>query len=144
VIDALRECFGKALDSAAIAIPVQARRFGISVAMFRIRRCTRPPCSFLAARADVPAEEMRRRFPAQLKIGPVEAIGNLVNLQLPGVRPCSAGGATADSVPRGFVYFELESKPRALGPPQELRWHPHAYSGEFPGLSLNSGQFAPS
>ena len=28
----------------------------------------------LAARADVPAEELRRRFPAQLKIGPVEKI----------------------------------------------------------------------
>ena len=33
----------------------------------------------------VPADVVRTRFPSQVKIGPVERIGDLVNLQLPGI-----------------------------------------------------------
>ena len=63
----------------------------------------------LAARADLPAEELRRRFPNQLKIGPVEKIGDLVNLQLPGM-PVLAVPVAPRQIPyhAGFVYFELD------------------------------------
>ena len=63
----------------------------------------------LAARADLPAEELRRRFPAQLKIGPVEKISDLVRLQLPGV-PVHAVPVAPRQIPyhAGFAYFELD------------------------------------
>ena len=63
----------------------------------------------LAARADLPTEEVRQRLPAQLKIGPVEKIRDLVNLQLPGI-----GLSPMPVAPRqipyhaGFAYFELD------------------------------------
>ncbi len=85
VIAALRESLSKVLVQSAIAIPIEPRRFGISVAIVGDRSLYGSAVFILAARADLPSEELRRRFPAQLKIGPAEKIGDLVRLQLPGV-----------------------------------------------------------
>ena len=87
----------------------------------------------LAARADVPAEELRRRFPAQLKIGPVEKIRELVKLQLPGV-PVHAVPVAPRQIPfhAGFVYFELDQTQRAVGAAQDLGRHRAARRGRVP------------
>ncbi len=85
VMAALRSSLTAVLEQAAIPIPIEAKRFGISVAAVADRTLYSTAVFILAARADLPAEELRRRFPAQLKLGPVERIRDLVNLQLPGV-----------------------------------------------------------
>ena len=60
---------------------------------------TRSSCS--RSRRRLPGEALRARFPTQVKIGPVERIRDLVNLQLPGVDDAAAaGGAAPDPVPR--------------------------------------------
>src|SRR3569833_3737195 len=63
----------------------------------------------LAARADVPSEDLRRRFPAQVKIGSVEKIRDLVNLQLPGIG-LQAMAVAPRQIPyhAGFAYLELD------------------------------------
>ena len=91
----------------------------------------------LAARADVPAEELRRRFPAQLKVGPVEKIRDLVNLQLPGV-PVNAVPTAPRQIPyhAGFGYFELDQSNELwvqLKTSGGIAMH---VAGEFPGLVL--------
>jgi type VI secretion system protein ImpJ len=91
----------------------------------------------LAARADLPSEELRRRFPAQLKIGPVEKINNLVNLQLPGV-PVHAVPVAPRQIPyhAGFAYFELDQSGdlwEQLKASGGIGMH---VAGEFPGLAL--------
>ncbi len=91
----------------------------------------------LAVRADTPAEELRRRFPSQLKIGPVEKIRDLVNLQLPGIALQPIPVAPRQ-IPyhAGFVYFELDqanelwSQLKASG---GIALH---VGGEFPGLKM--------
>ena len=52
---------------------------------------------------------MRKRFPAQLKIGPVETISKLVNLSLPGIALQPIPVAPRQ-IPyhAGYVYFELD------------------------------------
>ena len=103
-----------------------------------IARCTRRAVFILAARADVPAEELRRRFPAQLKIGPVEKIRDLVNLQLPGV-PVHAVPVAPRQIPyhAGFVYFELDQTPRAVGPAQDARAASRCtWPASFPGWRM--------
>ena len=91
----------------------------------------------LAARADVPAEDLRRRFPQQLKIGPSEKIGDLVRLALPGV-----GVHAVPVAPRqipyhaGFAYFELDQNDdlwKQLKNSGGIALH---VGGEFPGLAM--------
>src|SRR4030095_1839549 len=93
VIAALRAALGTVLELSAIPIPIESKKFGISVAAVADRSLYGTAGFILAARADVPAEDLRRRFPSQLKIGPVEKIRDLVNLQLPGVPVHAVPGA---------------------------------------------------
>ena len=137
VITALRGCLSVVMEQTAIAIPLVAKKFGISVATVADTTLFDNASFVLAARADMPAEEVRRRFPAQLKIGPVEKIRDLVNLQLPGI-----GLQPMAVAPRqipyhaGFAYFELDRANelwRALKASGGIAIH---QAGEFPNLSM--------
>ena len=80
---------------------------------------------------------LRRRFPAQLKIGPVEKIRDLVTLQLPGV-PVSPLPVAPRQIPfhTGFAYFELDQNNELweqLKSSGGLAMH---VAGEFPGLAM--------
>jgi type VI secretion system protein ImpJ len=91
----------------------------------------------LAARADVPAEDLRRRFPAQLKIGPVERIRDLVTLQLPGV-PVIPLPVVPRQIPyhAGFAYFELDQASDLWDQLKTAGGVAVHVAGEFPGLSM--------
>src|SRR5215470_1769146 len=121
VMAALRAALSIVLEQSAIPIPIESKKFGISV----------------AARADVPAEDLRRRFPSQLKIGPVEKIRDLVNLQLPGV-PVHAVPVAPRQIPyhAGFVYFELDQSHELWGQLKTSGGVGMHVAGEFPGLGM--------
>ena len=121
----------------AIPIPIEPKKFGISVAMVADRSLYSTAVFILAARADVPAEELRRRFPAQLKIGPVEKIRDLVNLQLPGV-PVHAVPVAPRQIPfhAGFVYFELDQTNELWDQLKTSGGVALHVAGEFPGLAM--------
>ena len=137
VIAALRGCLSVVMEQTAIAIPLVKKKFGISVATVADATLFDTAAFVLAARADMPAEELRRRFPAQLKIGPVEKIRDLVNLQLPGI-----GLQPMAVAPRqipyhaGFAYFELDRANelwRALKASGGIAIH---QAGEFANLTI--------
>jgi len=137
VILALRASLSAVLEQSAIPIPIESKKFGISVATVADRTLYTTAVFVLAARADVPAEELRRRFPNQLKLGPVERIRDLVNLQLPGV-PVNAVPVAPRQIPyhAGFVYFELDQSHELwmqLTSSGGIAMH---VSGEFPGLVM--------
>ena len=137
VIAALRESLSKVLIQSAISIPIEPKKFGISVAIVGDRSLYSTAVFILAARADLPSEELRRRFPAQLKIGPAEKIGDLVRLQLPGV-PVHAVPVAPRQIPyhAGFAYFELDQTGdlwEQLKASGGIAMH---VAGEFPGLAL--------
>lgn len=91
----------------------------------------------LGVSADMPLDNLRKRFPSHIKLGPAERIRDLVQLQLPGVHLLSL-----DQIPpqlpyhSGYVYFALEQS-------GEL-WQQFARSGnlalhlagEFTGLEM--------
>ena len=137
VIAALRASFSAVIDQTAIPIPIESKKFGISVAVVGDRALYGSAVFILAARADLPAEELRRRFPAQLKIGPVERIRDLVNLQLPGV-PVHPVPVAPRQIPyhAGFVYFELDQGHELWGQLQTSGGVALHVAGEFPGLTL--------
>jgi type VI secretion system protein ImpJ len=138
VIQALRGVLSAPLQENAIPIPLAQKKFGISVGTVADRTLFDTAGFVLAARADMPTEELRRQFPQQLKIGPVEKIRDLVNLQLPGVtmRPLPVAPR---QIPyhAGFNYFELDTRNNELWKQLEasggLAMH---IAGEFPGLEL--------
>ncbi|MCK7582559.1 MAG: type VI secretion system baseplate subunit TssK [Chromatiales bacterium] len=70
----------------AIPIELQDRKYGVRVAIIRRRRTAAQRGLRAGGHApQMPAEALRVRFPTQVKIGPVERIRDLVNLQLPGI-----------------------------------------------------------
>ena len=137
VMAALRASLSAVLEQRAIPIPIESKKFGISVATVADRTLYSTAVFILAARADIPAEELRRRFPAQLKVGPVEKIRDLVNLQLPGV-PVHAVPVAPRQIPyhAGFVYFELDQTNELWGQLKSSGGVAMHLAGEFPGLSL--------
>ncbi len=137
VIAALRATLIVVLEQNAVAIPLAQKKFGISVGVVPDLTLFDTAMFVLAARADLPSEEFRRRFPQQLKIGPVEKIRDLVNLQLPGIG-IQAMAVAPRQIPyhAGFAYFELDRASelwRVLKTSGGIALH---QSGEFPGLAL--------
>jgi type VI secretion system protein ImpJ len=135
VILALRESLSKVLVQSAIAIPIEPRRFGISVAIVNDRSLYGSAVFILAARDRL--LDLRRRLPTQLKIGPAEKIGDLVRLQLPGV-PVSAVPVAPRQIPyhAGFAYFELDQSDAMWEQLKDSGGIAMHVAGEFPGLAL--------
>jgi type VI secretion system protein ImpJ len=137
VIAALRASLSAVLEQSAISIPIEPKKFGLSVATVADRTLFSTAVFVLAVRADTPAEELRQRFPAQLKIGPVEKIRDLVNLQLPGIA-LRAIPVAPRQIPyhAGFVYFELDQANELWGQLKAAGAIALHAGGEFPGLKL--------
>ena len=100
VIADLRASLSAVLEQTAVMIPLQDRRHGVRVGMITDRSLLLGATFVLSVHADVPAEQLRRNFPNQMKIGPVEQIAQLVNIALPGIpiracRWCRASCPTA-------------------------------------------------
>jgi type VI secretion system protein ImpJ len=91
----------------------------------------------LAVRADMPAEEVRRRLPTQTKIGPVESISTLVNRQLRGV-PLLPMPVAPRQIPyhAGQVYFEFDRTDEMWTQMKASSGLALHVAGEFPGLAL--------
>jgi type VI secretion system protein ImpJ len=137
VINALRGCLSVVMEQNAISIPLAHKKFGISVASVADQTLFDSAAFVLAARADVPSEDLRRRFPAQVKIGSVEKIRDLVNLQLPGIT-LQPMAVAPRQIPyhAGFAYFELDRSNelwRTLKGSGGIAIH---QSGDFPNLVM--------
>ena len=137
VINALRACLAVQVGENVISIPLALKKFGIRVGIVADKSLIDSAVFILAARADVAVEDLRRRFPAQCKIGSVEKIGDLVNLQLPGIalQPMAVAPRQLHHV-TGAQYFEMERGTemwRSLKTSGAIAIH---LAGEFPGLVM--------
>jgi type VI secretion system protein ImpJ len=137
VIAALRAALSVVLEQAAIPIPIEPKKFGLSVALVADRSLYKTAVFVLAVRADTPSEEVRRHFPAQLKIGPVEKIRDLVMLQLAGI-VLQAVPVAPRQIPfhAGYVYFEMDQGSDMWGQLTTSGGIGLHVAGEFPGLKM--------
>ncbi|WP_137134540.1 type VI secretion system baseplate subunit TssK [Rhizobium sp. FKY42] len=137
VFEDLRTSLSAVLAQSAVSIELVERRHGVRVGTIHDRTLLRDAGFVLAVRADMPAEEIRRKLPAQIKVGPVERIAELVNVALPGipVRPLPV-------LPRqlpyrsGTIYFELDTQSplwKQLETSGAIALH---LSGDFLGLEI--------
>jgi type VI secretion system protein ImpJ len=109
LISALRASLSVVLEQNAVPIALEKKRFNISVGVVNDKNLFETSAFVLAARADVPAENVRRGMPAQTTIASVETIANLVNDHVSGV-PLQALSVVPRQIPfhAGFTYFELD------------------------------------
>jgi type VI secretion system protein ImpJ len=133
----LRRSLSMVLEQNAFQIELLERAYGVRVAVIGNAELIRSASFVLAVAADMPAELVRKQFPTQVKIGPVEKIRDLVNLHLPGVglRPLPVAPR---QIPyhAGNNYFELDTSSefwRGLERSGGLAMH---IAGDFPGLKL--------
>lgn len=137
VIQALREALSMLIDSKATPIPIVEKAYGVHVAMLADRSLLDSASFILVVRADVPSETLRSRFGQQSKIGSVEHIRDLVNLQLPGI-----GLLPLPVAPRqipfhaGSTYYELDRGSEHWAQLANSGGFAFYVAGEFPGLNL--------
>jgi type VI secretion system protein ImpJ len=133
----LRRSLSMVLEQNAVPIALEERKYGIRVAAIPDRALLKTASFVLAVSANLSTEEIRQRFPAQIKIGPVERIRELVNVQLPGI-----GVTPLPVAPRqlpyrtGCVYFELDRSSEFWAPLESSGGVAMHLSGEFPGIEL--------
>jgi type VI secretion system protein ImpJ len=138
VIADLRTSLSMVLEQSAIQIELHERKMGVRVGILTDSEMRKNATFVLTVTSQMASEAVRARFPSQAKIGPVEKIRDLVNLQLPGV-----GLVALPVAPRqipfhnGACYFELETRSsdlwRQLDQSGGLALH---VAGDFPGLEL--------
>ena len=137
VFDALRSMLSAVLEQNAIQIDLVDRKHGVRTAVVSDMELLRSASFVLAINAQMPGEQLRQRFPAQVKIGPAEKIRDLVNLALPGIA-LQAMPVAPRQLPfhAGFFYFELDRGGelwKQLEKNGSLAMH---IAGDFPGLEL--------
>ena len=137
VIRTLRQYLSSVLEQTAISIKLEPRKYGISVGVIADRKLLGKAGFVLAVSAEIPAEEVRRHFAGQAKIGPVEEIRQLVNSALPGItlRPLPVAPR---QIPyhAGVVYFEMDADSpywRKMTTSGGIAVH---VSGQYPGLKM--------
>lgn len=137
VIKVLRQYLSSVLEQTAISIPLESRKYGISVGVIADRKLLSTAGFVLAVQADIPAENIRRHFQNQAKIGPVEEIRQLVNSALPGI-PLRPLPVAPRQIPyhAGVVYFELDGDSPHWGKMSTSGGIAVHVSGEFPGLKM--------
>jgi type VI secretion system protein ImpJ len=137
VVADLRRSLSAVIEQTAVAIPLQERKHGVRVGPLTDRGILRASSFVLSVQADMPAENLRRLFPAQVKIGAAEYIRELVTVAMPGisVRPLPVAPRQIPFY-AGAVYFELDRGSPHWTHMQNSGGFAIHVSGEFPNLRL--------
>lgn len=137
VLVVLRNLLSVIIERNAISITLTAHDYGIWLGPIEDRMVFQGRRFVLIVRGNVALEVIRAQLPIQIKIGPVEQIRDLVNLQLPGIgiSPLSVAPREIPFL-QNAVYFELDG-----ANPLWSRFNDSAafalhVSGDYPGLSL--------
>ncbi|MCC7200308.1 MAG: type VI secretion system baseplate subunit TssK [Gammaproteobacteria bacterium] len=139
VFAALRRSFTAVLVEAATPIQIIASksRYGFSSAMVAERTLLEAGTFVLAVKADMPAEEVRRVFPQQTKVGPGNLIVRLVESQMPGI-PLQPLPVAPRQIPyhAGYTYFELDRNGELARAAIAAGGFGMHVGGQFPGLKI--------
>ncbi len=109
IMATLRRHLAVVTDVHAVQIPLLERQYGIRTGSVPDPELIKSATFVLVVNAQVPAEALRNTFPSQAKMGPIEKIRDLINLQLPGIalRPMAVAPRQLPFL-SGYTYFELD------------------------------------
>lgn len=137
VMSILREHLTMVYEQTAISLQLVDKNYGIRVSAINDRSLLDSATYVLAVYADLQEEVVRTRLPAQIKIGPVERIRELVNAAMPGIH-LRALPVAPRQIPfrSGYCYFELDKHGDFW---KELK-HSGGFAlhlgGDFPGIEM--------
>jgi type VI secretion system protein ImpJ len=137
VVADIRRSLSMVLERNAVPIELEMRSYGLRVASIPDGDLLRTARLVLAAKAQLPVERVQASLPTLVKIGPVERIRDLVNLNLPGMVLRGLPVAPRQ-IPyhAGFLYFELERGGELWKLTEQSGALALHIAGEFPGLEL--------
>ncbi|MDX2506007.1 MAG: type VI secretion system baseplate subunit TssK [Gammaproteobacteria bacterium] len=137
LMSGIRQSLSMVLEQNAIQLPLQARNYGISVATINDKNLLKTAHFVIAVKASTPNDVIRSSFPTQVKIGPVEHIRDLVNLQLPGIK-LQVLPIAPRQIPyhAGYTYFQLDSQSETWTQLANSGGFALHVSGDFPDLEM--------
>jgi type VI secretion system protein ImpJ len=136
VFTTLEAQLNQVLPETAIPIPLERRQFGYWLARVPDRSLFDNAIFVLALRSELTADEVLRRVERQLKLGPPEAIEDIVTRALGGLPASPTQGAPRQiRIRAGFVYFEL-NRSHELWKQIRTAGAVALFPGEFPGLEM--------
>ena len=137
ILSELRQSLGTVMQKSSQQLEVQKKNFNIYVIPLEDKSLVVDSYFVLAAKSTINDNDLKRHFPQQTKVGPLEQIRNLVNLQLPGIglRPLSTAPR---QIPyrRGYTYFELEKGSDLWKSMENSSGFACHVGGEFPNLEM--------
>lgn len=133
----LRQGLSSVYEQTAVPLSLVEKKYGIKVAQIPDVTLLSSSAFVLAARANLSDDVLRARLPAQVKVGPVERIRQLVNAAIPGI-PMKALPVVPRQIPfhAGFTYFELDKSNPLWKELQHSGGIALHVGGEFPGLEF--------
>ncbi len=137
LMQVLRQSLSTVLEPRALAIQLQQRQYGLTVAPVQDSHLIGQAEFILAVKADMPLDDLRKQFTQQCKVASVEKIRDLISLQLPGV-PLIPLPVAPRQLPyhAGFVYFRLDDQSQAWQMLDGAGGFAFHVAGSFPGLEL--------
>jgi len=137
VIAELRKGLSMVYEQSAISLNLVEKKYGIRVAEIPDRSLIGSAMFILSVRADVPEDALRTHLPAQIKIGPVERIRQLVNAAMPGIA-LKALPVAPRQIPyhSGFTYFQLDQQSDFWNELKHSGGFAMHIGGDFPGLEI--------
>ncbi len=133
----LREFLITVLDKNVVSLQIQESKQGIKVALLKDRTILNNSEMVVAVKAAVSDQTLRNRFPAQVKIAPVEKIRDLISSQVPGLG-LEALPVAPPELPyhAGFVYFRLQQTGELWTKMKESSGFAFYISGDLPNIEL--------
>lgn len=137
LVQMLRRYLSTVLEQNAIEIQLIEKNYGVRIGQVTDRELFSSSQFVLAVHASVPPDLLKQSFPKQIKIGSVDKIRDLVNLQLPGILLSSLPIAPRQ-IPyhTGTHYFELDTSSdmwSAFKASGAIAMH---VAGDFPDLQM--------
>lgn len=135
IFASLRSGLSKVYEQTAVDMGMTERKYGIRVAEIKDRSLLASAQFVLAVAADIDDDAVRTRFPAQVKLGPVERIRQLVNAAMPGIA-LRALPVAPRQIPfrNGYTYFELQQQGALWSELNQSGGFALHVAGEFPNL----------
>ncbi|MFJ5160269.1 type VI secretion system baseplate subunit TssK [Pantoea sp. NPDC088449] len=133
---AIRRALSLVIEAPAVALLFKQREDGIWIcptdAQLRLEKIV------FAISCDLPADQLRLAFPAQTKMGAVERISHLIDLQLPGARllPMVSAPRHIPWYPNS-VYFEVDNNDSLCREMYNASAMAVSIVGDFPGLRFD-------
>lgn len=136
-LNSLKQLLSAVSDQRAIPLPLQEQNFGIRTASIPDKSMLESMGFVLAVKADVTIDVLYSQFVSQIKIGSIDNIRDLINLQLPGIK-IKAMPVVPRALPyhAGYTYFELEKGSEDWAELSDAAAIAIHTSGEFKNLSL--------